>query len=119
MIRGFKRQRSSFLAAASLAVAGGLALVAVALAGGFGGGSSHVLYGAGTGVGGPVDPVSRVWAAGSTALCTSGHSPVVLTSIKPLEVEGQVQLDRFVMRRVFPGEEITLSPGTPYGSRPV
>jgi hypothetical protein len=119
MIRRFKRHRSSFLAAASLAVAGGLALVAVALAGGFGGGSSHVLYGAGTGVEGPVDPVDRVWAAGSTALCTSGHSPVVLASITPLEVEGQVKVDHFVMRHVGPADAITLSPGAPLDSHQV
>ena len=119
MIREFKRRRFSLLAAASVAVAGGLALVAVALAGGFGGGSTHALYGAGTGVAGPVDRAGRVWAAGSTALCTSGHSPVVLSRVTPLDVEGQVQIDRFVMRHVFPRDEITLSPGTPFGSRPV
>lgn len=111
VIREFKRQRFFLLAAASVAVAGGLALVAVAIAGGFGGGTSHALYGAGNGVGGPVDPVGRVWAAGSTALCTSGHSPVVLRRITPLEVEGQVQIDRFVMRHVTLADTITLSPG--------
>jgi hypothetical protein len=111
------RRRSPLLAAAVLAVTGGLALAAVALAGGFGG-PSHALYGAGTGVGGPVGPVGRVWAAGTTALCTSGHSPVVLTRITPLEVDGQVEVDRFVIRRVEPADEITLSPGAPLDSQP-
>jgi hypothetical protein len=116
--QGSRRRRLSFLTAAVVAVAGGLALVAVALAGGFGG-PSHAVYGAGTGVAAPVGPVGRVWAAGSTALCTTGHSPVVLTSITPLEVEGQVKVERFVMRHVGMADEITLSPGAPLDSHPV
>jgi hypothetical protein len=60
-----------------------------------------------------------VWAAGSTALCTRGRSPVVLTSITPLEVEGQVEVDRFVMRNVGMADEITLAPGAPSDSHPV
>lgn len=59
-----------------------------------------------------------MWAAGSTALCASGHSPVVLRRITPLEVEGQVQIDRFVMRHVDLADEVTLSPGTPVDSHP-
>lgn len=114
-----RRRRFSLLTAAAGALAGGLALVAVALAGGFGAGSSHALYGVGSGVAGPVGSVGRVWAAGSTALCARGNSPVVLTSVSPLQVEGQVRLDRFVMRHVGLADEVTLSPGTPLGSRPV
>jgi hypothetical protein len=117
MVPQFKRRRFSLVAAAAVAVAGGLALVAIAFAGGFGGGSSHALYGVGTGVAGPVDPVGRVWAAGSTSLCTSGHSPVVLRQITPVEVEGQVQIDRFVMRHVGMADAVTLSPGVPLDSQ--
>jgi hypothetical protein len=113
-----KRRRFLLLTAAVVAVAGSLAVAAVALAGGFGG-RSHALYGSGVGVAGPVGPVGRVWAGGSTALCTSGHSPVVLTSITPLEVEGQVEVDRFVMRRVVMAAEIALSPGAPLDGHPV
>jgi hypothetical protein len=112
------RRRRSVLAAAVAAVAGGLGLGAVALAGGFGG-PSHALYGSGAGEAGPVGPVGRVWAAGSTALCTRGRSPVVLTRITPLEVEGQVEVDRFVMRNVGMADEITLASGAPSDSHPV
>jgi hypothetical protein len=113
-----KRRRFSFLTAAVVAVGGSLALVALALAGGFRG-PSHALYGSGTGVAGPAGPVGRVWAAGSTALCASGRSPVVLTTITPLEVEGQVKANRFVMRHVGMADEIALSPGAPLDSHPV
>src|SRR5215472_14987011 len=113
-----RRRRFLLLSVAVVGVAGGLAVAAVALAGGFRG-PSHALSGFGNGLAGPVAPVGRVWAAGSTPLCTSGHSPVVLTSITPLEVVGQVRVDRFVMRRVTMSDEITLSPGAPLDSYPV
>ena len=119
MIRELKRRRFSLLVVAAAAVAGGLALVAVALAAGFGGGPSHALYGVGSGVAGPVDPVGRVWAVGSTSLCTSGHAPVVLKRITPVEVEGQVRIDRFVMRHVGMADAVTLSPGAPLDSHRV
>ena len=119
MIREFKRRRFSLLAAASVAVAGGLALVAVALAGGFGGGSESRSLRRGNWSSRASRSSGRVWAAGSTALCTSGHSPVVLKSITPVEVEGQVQIDRFVMRHVGLADEVTLAPGTPVDSHRV
>ena len=93
-------------------------MIGVAVAGGFRG-PSHALYGVGSGVAGAVNPVGRVWGAGSTALCTKGSSPVVLTRITPLVVEGQVRFDHVVVRHVGLTDEITLDPGTPVGSHPV
>lgn len=114
----YVRRRRFLLAGTAAVVAGGLVLIGVAVAGGFRG-PSHALYGVGNGVAGPVRTVGRVWAAGSTALCTKGSSPVVLTSITPLVVEGEVRFDRVVMRHVGPADAISIAPGTPAGSRPV
>jgi hypothetical protein len=112
------RRRYSLPAAAAAVLAAGLTLVAVALAGGFERGHSHALYGFGFGVSGPVGQ-GKVWAAGGIPLCTRGQSPVVLTSITPVEVAGQVRLDRIVMRHVTMGDTIGLDQGTPHGSRPI
>jgi hypothetical protein len=112
-----KRRPFSFLAATAVVIAAGFALVAVALAGGFDRRSSHVLYGQGFGVAGPVGQ-GEEWAAGGIPLCTTGHSPVVLTSITPVEVSGQVRLDRIVMRHVGLGDTIGLAQGVPVASHP-
>jgi hypothetical protein len=120
---GFRelKRRRSLLAVVVAVVAGGVGLGVAALAGAFGEGRSHALYSFsnGWGVSDSKDAIGQVWAAGGVPLCTKGHSPVVLTSITPIEIEGQIRLERIVMRHAMLSNTIAIDPGTPRGSRPV
>lgn len=94
-------------------------VVAASCIRGCGSGQSHALYSTTNpwGQATHTDPVGQVWAATGVPLCTKGHTPITLTRLEPVDVTGQIRVDRILAQ---PGHwgELAFYRGTPPGSRP-
>lgn len=97
----------------------GLVVAASCILRGCGSGQSHALYSTTNpwGQATHTDPVGQVWAATGVPLCTKGHTPITLTRLEPVDVTGQIRVDRILAQ---PGHwgELAFYRGTPPGSRP-